>query len=124
VPWQWGEAEQRAFEILKESLSTAPILRYPDISREYYIYCDACNYGVGAMLTQRLPRLNPVNIGSTEIENDKEDEPQEDEYVIAYTSKHLTDAQAAWSTTEKECYAIVHTVKTFFHYLFNGDCTV
>jgi hypothetical protein len=29
------------------------------------------------------------------------------EVVIAYTSKHLNEREAKWSTTEKECFAIV-----------------
>ena len=44
--------------------------------------------------------------------------------VIAYTSKHLNDAQAKWSTTEKEAYAIVHAVKTFYHYLYGTEFTI
>lgn len=48
----------------------------------------------------------------------------ENEIVIAYTSKHLTDNQVKWSTTEKEAYAIVHTVKTSYHYLYGTDFTI
>ena len=39
------------------------------------------------------------------------------EIVIAYTAKHLTDTQTKWATTEKETFAIVHAIKTFYHYL-------
>ena len=38
--------------------------------------------------------------------------------MIAYTSQHLNNTQANWSTVEKEAYAIVHAVKTFYPYLY------
>ena len=46
------------------------------------------------------------------------------EHPIAYTSKHLTELQAKWCTTEKEAYAIIHTVKTFFPYLYGTVFTI
>jgi hypothetical protein len=46
------------------------------------------------------------------------------EHPIAYTSKHLTDLQVKWCTTEKEAYAIIHTVKAFYAYLYGTVFTV
>ena len=42
---------------------------------------------------------------------------EEQEVVVAYASKHLSDRETKWSTTEKEAYAI-HAVKTFYPYLY------
>jgi hypothetical protein len=46
------------------------------------------------------------------------------ENPIAYTSKHLTETQVKWCTTEKEAYAIIHTVKAFFPYLYGALFTI
>ncbi|KZS03442.1 Uncharacterized protein APZ42_033822, partial [Daphnia magna] len=46
------------------------------------------------------------------------------EVVIAYTSKHLNDREAKWSTTEKEAYAIVHAIEVFRTYLYGRRFTV
>ncbi|KZS06710.1 Uncharacterized protein APZ42_029739, partial [Daphnia magna] len=46
------------------------------------------------------------------------------EVVIAYTSKHLNDREAKWSATEKEAYAIIHTIDVFRTYLYGRKFTV
>ena len=117
VSWQWGEAEQSAFDCIKKCLVTAPILGYPDYSREFIIHTDASGYGVGAVLSQ---------IQSTPLNPDVNEEPlsSEKEVVIAYTSKHLSDTQTKWSATEKEAFAIIHAVKTFYHYLYGTNFTI
>ena len=121
VPWQWGATEQSAFNRIKKLLTTAPILGYPDISREFIIHTDASGYGIGAVLSQMQSRtLNP----GTNEESKTDSRETDNEVVIAYTSKHLTNTQVKWSTTEKEAYAIVHAIKTFYHYLYGSDFTI
>ena len=44
---------QDAFDALKEALSTAPILGYPDFSREFILKTDASLNGLGAILSQQ-----------------------------------------------------------------------
>lgn len=114
VKWKWGPDEQSAFEAIKHCLTSPPILGYPDFSRPYILQSDASGYGVGAVLSQ-LQQL-PVLPNGT----DKDDDDSEREVIIAYVSKHLTESQSKWSTTEKEAYAIVHAVKTFYHYLYGN----
>ena len=46
------------------------------------------------------------------------------EVVIPYTSKHLNEREAKWSTTEKECFAIVHAIEGFRPYLYGRSFTV
>ncbi len=117
VSWQWGEAEQRAFDSIKKCLVTAPILGYPDFSRNFVIHTDASGYGVGAVLSQmQSTPLNPVD--------NEEPSSSLQEVVIAYTSKHLSESQTKWSATEKEAFAIIHAVRTFYHYLYGTDFTI
>ena len=44
---------QDVFDALKEALSTAPVLGYPDFSREFILETDAPLNGLGAILSQQ-----------------------------------------------------------------------
>jgi transposase InsO family protein len=103
VKWKWEDDEQRAFDSIKHSLTTHPVLCYPDFSKDFIVHTDASNFGVGAVLCQMQ---DPSHSGS------------DHEVVIAYSSKHLIDRELKWSTTEKEGYAIIHAVTVFRPYLY------
>jgi hypothetical protein len=111
VAWKWGTEEQTCFDRIKELLCTAPVLAYPDFSRKFIIHTNACRYGVGGVLSQ-MPSPQENQCAQEDSVNESREHP------IAYTSKHLTELQAKWCTTEKEAYAIIHTVKAFFPYLY------
>ena len=53
VPYHWTEECQHSFELLKRKLVEAPILKFPDWSRKFYIHIDASSLVVGAILTQQ-----------------------------------------------------------------------
>ncbi|KAI9552232.1 hypothetical protein GHT06_022587 [Daphnia sinensis] len=97
VPWQWAQEEESAFQGIKECLCSAPSLAYPDFARPFILHTDACGYGVGG----ESPDDSRASNG-----NSTEDFSKSLEHPIAYTSKHLTDVQQKWCTTEKEAYAI------------------
>ena len=61
------------------------------------IHCDACGYGVGAILVQRHDGK---------------------ERVISYTSCLLDSAEQNYSITEKECLALVWAVQRFRTYIW------
>jgi hypothetical protein len=99
VPFIIGPIELQAFNKLKQTLISDPILVMPDFSGERPFVCitDACDTGVGAILAQH-------------DENDQE-------RVIAYASKMFNEQQIKWHTQEKEAYAIVWALEQFRPYL-------
>ncbi|XP_011639428.1 uncharacterized protein LOC105428693 [Pogonomyrmex barbatus] len=50
--FEWTETQQNAFDMLKNKLTTASILKYPDFTREFLLTTDASDYAIGAVLSQ------------------------------------------------------------------------
>jgi len=42
--FNWSTEQQNAFDTLKEKLISAPVLNYPDFSRQFLITTDASDY--------------------------------------------------------------------------------
>lgn len=98
VKFQWNEELQNSFTLIKESMCRAPILSYfsGDKSVTTRVCVDASNEAIGAVLMQGVSKMCPV----------------------AYASRKLTDAEKKYSTTEKECLALVWALKHYRHYLW------
>ncbi|MCO5553822.1 hypothetical protein L7F22_007348 [Adiantum nelumboides] len=47
VVFRFGERQQQAFKILKEKLTTKPILILPDLRKSFQVQCDACGSSIG-----------------------------------------------------------------------------
>src|SRR5690242_15453630 len=101
--FNWSEECQEAMDKLKQHLITAPILAYPDPTKEWYLHCDASNKGLGAVLAQ--------------MHDSKE-------VVIAYASRALTKPELKYHTTEKKCLAVVWTFRLFKSYIQGQRVTV
>ena len=81
---------------MKQALLTQPLLDYPKRDDQFVLATDASEIGLGAILsTQR---------GT----------------VVEYASRTLNKAEGNYSTTEKECLAIVWAVHKFRHYLIGA----
>ena len=51
--FEWTIEHQEAFDALKEALCTAPVLGYPNFSREFILETDASLKVLGAILSQQ-----------------------------------------------------------------------
>ena len=52
VTFVWDKNCEVAFETLKEQLISSPILGFPNTERDYNLYTDASDVGIGAVLVQ------------------------------------------------------------------------
>ena len=100
---EWNEQCDAAFHTLKDSLTSAPILGYPDPTLPYLLDTDASKWAVGAVLSQ-------VQEGR--------------ERVIAYYSKTLSDSERNYCTTRKELLAVIKAIKHFRPYLYGRKFTL
>ncbi|GJR92202.1 reverse transcriptase domain-containing protein [Tanacetum coccineum] len=85
-----------SFNTLKRKLTEAPILIAPDWDLPFELMCDASDFAIGAVLGQQ---------------KNKHFQP------IHYASKTMTEAQAHYTTTEKELLAVVYAFEKFRSYL-------
>ena len=94
--------EQReAFARAKRALTSAPVLKYPDVTREFIVHTDASEAGVGAFIAQRS----------------RENSSDSDLDIIAYYSHRFSQSQRYYSVTMKECCAVVWAVTHWRPYL-------
>ena len=50
--WIWKEEQSKTFQKLKDLISQAPVLGYPNFSKPFVLYTDASDVGIGAVLLQ------------------------------------------------------------------------
>ena len=104
IEFSWGQAQENAFQNLKQLLTQAPVLAFPNFDQEFILETDASGVGLGAILAQR----------------------QQDVTVrpIAYASRTLQSHEKRNSATELEALGVVWAVKHFRHYLYGHRCHV
>ena len=95
-PWKWTRECQEAFQTLKGEIASRPVSAYPDFSKPFRLYTDASNLGLGAILAQKQDGK---------------------EKIICCASRTLNNSETNYSTTKKECLAIVWGVQVFRPFL-------
>ena len=86
VKFEWKPEQDNAFNVLKEKLSSAPVLSLPEGNDGFVVYSDASKLGLGCVLMQ----------------NGK---------VIAYASRQLKVHERKYPTHDMELAAVVFALK-------------
>ena len=89
--WKWGREQEEAFKTVKDQLKSGQVLTHFDDLLPLVLACDASPYGVGAVLSHRMP--------------DGVERP------VGFASQTLTTAEKNYSHLDKEALAIVFGVK-------------
>ena len=55
IPWVWGAAQSKAFSDSKKLLLSSNCLTHFDSSLDFVVACDASNYGLGAVISHKMP---------------------------------------------------------------------
>ena len=95
-PLKWTLQCQEAFSKLKTILTSPELMAYPQDKAGFILDTDACDYGIGAVLSQ--------------LQDGKE-------RVIAYASRTLNKAEQNYCVTDKELLAVKHFIEYFRQYL-------
>ena len=70
TPWRWGSAQSEAFNKSTKLLLSSNCLTHYDPSRDLTLACDASNYGLGAVLSHKMPdgsdRTNRVRLSNSQ----------------------------------------------------------
>ncbi|GKC37535.1 reverse transcriptase domain-containing protein, partial [Tanacetum coccineum] len=96
VKFDFSDDCKKAFNILKEKLTTAPIIISPNWNVPFELMCDASDFAVRAVLGKQINgKFKP----------------------IYYASKTLNNVQEHYTTIEKELLAVVFSFDKFRQYL-------
>jgi hypothetical protein len=93
APWVWGDDEQNTFDTLKRRITEEPILRQPQMDKQFELEVDASGYAIGAVLMQR----------------------QEDgkRHPVGFYSATLNDAERNYDIYDLELLAVVRSLENW-----------
>ena len=97
--WVWTDACQEAFEKLKATMSSEPVLRLPDFELPFKVHTNASNKAIGGVLMQ-------------------------EKHLVAYKNRKLNDTEQKCSAHEKEMIAVVHCLLAWRVYLLGSKFVV
>ncbi|XP_071914107.1 uncharacterized protein [Coffea arabica] len=103
VAFEFNVECKRAFDKLKELLTSSLIIQPLDWNLLFEIMYDASDYAVGVVLGQRIGKAT---------------------HVIYYTSGTLSRGQLNYSTTKKEVLTVIFALEKFRSYLLGGKVIV
>ncbi|KAK4689460.1 putative transposase, partial [Tremellales sp. Uapishka_1] len=104
VPFLWTEKHQASFELLKSTISSAPVLRHYDPNLPCVVECDASDVALGAALSQK----------------------GEDDVLrpVAFASRTMIDAELNYPVHDKEMLSIVYAFREWRHYLEGAQIAI
>ena len=100
----WEVEQENSFQDLKIALTSHNVMAHPDIHKPFKLYTDASDVAVGAIWVQ----LDENNI----------------ERPVQYVSRCFRASEKAWSTIEKEAYAIVYALTKLIPYLYGAKFVI
>ena len=99
----WSEECQLVFDSLKQKLTTAPVLVYPNFNQSFVLETDTSIKGLGTVLSQRQDdQLHPV----------------------AFASRALSAEEKNYSITELETLTVVWAIQHYHAYLYGHKVMV
>jgi hypothetical protein len=101
--FEWGTTQRQSFTALKNALSAAVTLGQPNYDQPMELHPDACGYGIGCALVQKVDGL---------------------ERPLAFASRLLSKSECNYSITEKECLALVWATKKFRSFIWGNQVHV
>jgi transposase InsO family protein len=99
----WGDKQEQAFSQIKDKLSSEPILKLPDLQKDFTVQTDASETGIGACLLQEYEGKN---------------------HPVMYASKKLLDREQNYAVAEREALAIVWGINKFHRFLYGRHFTL
>ena len=93
IKFEWTPECQESLDILKEKMTTVPILVFPNWSKEFHVHVDASSIALSIVLAQS----GEGNIA----------------HPIYFASRKLSTAEKNYTTTEREGLAMVYALQKF-----------
>jgi hypothetical protein len=90
--FEWTPKCENNFNLLKELITSAPVLKIVDPNESFVVCTDACKEGIGGVFTQNG-------------------------HVIGYESRKIEEHERNYATHDLELLSIVHALRMWRHYL-------
>ncbi|KAG5734888.1 hypothetical protein E4T56_gene13773 [Termitomyces sp. T112] len=96
--WQWEPPQQAAFNTLKQSVTSKPVLLFPDNDSPFHVEADSSDFATGAVLSQQSKEDGKV-------------------HLVAFYSKSLNAVEWNYEIHDKEMLAIIQSFEEWRHFL-------
>ncbi|KAJ8651514.1 hypothetical protein O0I10_012927 [Lichtheimia ornata] len=93
----WTEEQTKALNALKQALAKNVLLHFPDFDQPFYVATDASNYGIGAVLFQKIKGKN---------------------CYVSFMARALNPSERKYSTTKRELLGMVYALQKFHPFLW------
>jgi len=99
----WGPEQQKAFDNLKQYLTSPPVLVPPQLNEPFVVYLSADETSIGSLLIQEF---------------------EGKERVVSYLSIRLLDTETRYTEMERLCLCLYFTCTKLRHYLLDAETRV